>query len=268
MRNDGAWRCQSWVCMGLMLIGGTFTAPGQSNTRESLQRELNAQVVLTTVTADRRQIESPGVAGALRVSGLVMYNVASPAPPSSTYKEGRIVASGGDMGRNLLLSMASPDGTRGYPQRRFVAGERCWVTDLAVHKDAIVLTLYSDEHQGDRYYGKLKLPFPDPAHIPDLPSALRLLGEVMDADFARDIAVGDMPLDARPAPPEPPPSAPPSTTAARAVSWGMSKERVIAAIGQPATQTRTGFRETLVYPAAGIKVTFTNGLVSNISAAD
>jgi hypothetical protein len=59
------------------------------------------------------------------------------------------------------------------------------------------------------------------------------------------------------APPPPPPDAPPPT-----ITIGQTKEQVTAAFGQPLKMAKVGVKEILYYK--DMKVTFTNGKVSNV----
>jgi hypothetical protein len=150
---------------------------GQSG--DSLQQKLASQFILTKVTPDRSDIVTPGTAVALLKSGLTLRSAASPAPPLSTYKNGKI--SGPSFGTDLKSTIFSVPGngtTADYPQRQFRTVERLWITGLSVGGDGVVLTLYSDPSDGVRYYGQLKFPH-DKHSVPDPDEMLRTIAEVL-----------------------------------------------------------------------------------------
>ena len=123
---------------------------------EVMQQKLN-QVKLTTTTADRTDIVTAGDVIALHRPGLVMFSVDSPLPPTNVYKGGRI---GQGFGTALMMSDKSQQ------QRRFVPGEKCWVTRIEIQNDGVAVDLYSDPYNDIRYYGILKFPFPDKKTFP------------------------------------------------------------------------------------------------------
>jgi hypothetical protein len=77
--------------------------------------------------------------------------------------------------------MMTPGGgtSASYPQRKFVAEEKCWVTGIQVQKDGIVFQLYSDPYNDIRYYGNLKITFPNKKEVPPVDAALQLVAEVL-----------------------------------------------------------------------------------------
>jgi formylglycine-generating enzyme required for sulfatase activity len=154
----------------------------QSGDRVAIFQRLKAEIIITTITADRSDIVNAGSVVELRKEGLLMYGVVSPAPPSNTYKDGKISQGWGGFGRNLLINMASAAGgnSAGYPARNFVAGETCWVTGISVAKDGVVFQLYSDPYDGIRYYADLKIPFPQKKIVPPMDAVLQMVAEVLE----------------------------------------------------------------------------------------
>jgi hypothetical protein len=147
----------------------------------AIQRKLDTVYTATKITADRTDIVTAGSVVILHKEGMVMYAVASPLPPSNSYKNGRIVHGIGGFGRELAISVMTPDGatSASYPQRKFVPEEKCWMTGIAVQKDGIVLHLYSDPYNGIRYYGDLKIPFPNKKVVPFIDDAMQMVADVL-----------------------------------------------------------------------------------------
>ncbi len=154
-------------------------SPSYGQDRE-LQQKLKDQFSLTKVNADRSDIVEAGAVLVLQKGGMMMYSTASPVPPLNTYKNGKISQGWGGFGRDLKGTMLTPGNgtTSDYPQRRFVAGEKFWVTSIAVQKSAIVFQLLSDPFDDVRYYGDLKFTF-DKGSISTPGEALTTIAEVL-----------------------------------------------------------------------------------------
>jgi len=263
----------------------------------AIQQKLVSQVKLTRTTADRSDIVVAGSVVELQMDGLMMYGVSSPLPPTNTYKNGKISQGWGGFGKDLLITMQTGgNGTSDdYPHRKFVAGEKCWVTGISVQKDGVVLQLFSDPYDDGRYYASLKIVFPKgPPPAPD--AALQIFAQVLTAQpfdaqgssqavapapapvrsvapnraapnamFPHQPAAPAAPLpapDTLPviAPPPPPSDVPPP--APRTIAIGQTQDQVTALFGQPAKLAKLGPTEIFYYQ--DMKVTFTNGKVSNI----
>lgn len=144
-----------------------------------IQQKLSAQFKLTRITADRTDIVTPGDIVVLHKPGLLMYAVASPLPPSNTYKNGKIAQGWGGFGKDLAIGMSGSGTAADYPHRPFVPDEKCWVTGIQVDKDGVVFQLYSDPYNDVRYYANLKIPFPNKKEIPSPDIALQSVAEVL-----------------------------------------------------------------------------------------
>ncbi len=238
----------------------------------AIQQRLSAQFKLTTITADRTDIVTAGDVVALHKPGLVMYAVTSPLPPSNTYKNGKIGQGWGGFGKDLQIGMATGGGgtAADYPHRLFVAEEKCWVTGIQVEKDGVVFQLYSDPYNEVRYYASLKVPFPNKKQVPSVDVALQTVAEVLTvaptdnqgAQPAQAAAPATPPTPAPApmaaiAPPPPPADAPPPT-----IAIGQTQDQVTAAFGQPLREAKLGVKQIFYYK--DMKVTFTNGKVSNV----
>jgi hypothetical protein len=147
----------------------------------AIQQKLSAQFKLTRITADRSDIVTAGDIVVIHKPGLLMYAVASPLPPSNTYKNGKIGQGMGGFGKDLMIGMVTPGaGTAAdYPHRPFVPDEKCWVTGIQVEKDGVLFQLYSDPYDDVRYYANLKVPFPNKKEIPSPDVALQTVAEVL-----------------------------------------------------------------------------------------
>lgn len=252
-----------------VLLALNLTLLGQSGDPDAIRQELLSQFKLTQITADRSDIVTPGAVVGIHRDGLVMWSVAAPGAASNTYRGGRISQGGAGFGKGLLIASMAPGGLAGggYPTRKFVPGENCWVTAINVLKDGVQFKLYSDPYEGLRYYANLKFPFPAKNQIPNADQIMAMVDEVLSVVPTQN--------QAEPAPPAAqaaalPPTAyqpiapPPAVVLAPSVSLGMSKEQVIAGFGEPTRKAAAGNKELFVYTDAKMKITFVNGVVSNI----
>lgn len=262
----------------MVLASGYQCIYSQTGDPAAVQQRLNAQFKLTTITADRSDIVTPGNAVAIHKPGMVMYAVASPMPPSNTYKNGKIGQGWGGFGRELSITMLTPGAatSANYPHRTFVPEEKCWVMGIAVQKDGVVFRLYSDVYGDTRYYGDLKIPFPNKKEVPPVDTAMQLVAEVLTVvppenppDAPQQAAQVPEPVVPAPTPPPPtqyqdiappPPPPPPAPT----VVIGEHKEQVLTDFGEPQRKALSGPKEIYFYSDLKMKITFTNGKVSNI----
>ena len=265
---------------GLALI--TFTSSlvlsAQAGDPDAIQQKLNTMFTSTKTTADRTDIVTAGSIIVLHKEGMLTYAVASPLPPLSTYKNGRITQGMGGFGRDLAITLRTPDAgtSASYPQRRLVAEEKCWMTGISVEKDSIVLQIYTDRYDDTRYYGSLKIPFPNKKVVPSVDEAVKMVSEVVSvvpaAQSAQQPAATEslpppapqapMPAIAPPPPPDAPVSDAPSDAPPLTISVGQTEDEVIAAFGQPVKIAKIGVKEIFYYK--DMKVTFMNGKVSNV----
>ncbi|MGA2349476.1 MAG: hypothetical protein ABSF70_03505 [Terracidiphilus sp.] len=258
------------LCAIALMAG--LSAAAQGGDPAAIQQKLNAEFRLTRTTADRSDIVTAGDVVVIHKPGLLMYAVDSPMPPSNTYKSGRIGQGWGGFGKDLMIGMATPDGgtAADYPHRPFVPDEKCWITQIQVQKDGVLFQLYSDPYDNIRYYANLKIPFPSKKEVPSVDAASRLVAEVLTVEPSDDAggqggqSAASIPTPtAAPAPmpeiapPPPPTDAPPPT-----IALGQTKIQVTAAFGQPLRMAKLGVKE--IYYYKDMKVTFTNGKVSNV----
>ena len=242
--------------------------------KEAILQKLQGQFTLTKITNDRSDIVTPGSVLVLNADGLVMYSTTSPMPPLNTYKNGKISHS---FGRELGITLLAPGNSTAanYPQRKFVSGEKFWITGCIVQKTGIDLLLYSDPYNDVRFYAQLNIPFAK-GSTPSPEDAWKMVSEAV-TPVPPDAAVQSPPVPAAPAPqpaPEPPPpvamapiapppppaDAPPA--APKTISLGQTKDQVVAIMGQPDKVANLGTKEIDYY--ADMKVTFVKSKVTDI----
>lgn len=257
-----------------------------TDAQSALQQKLNQAFPTTKITADRSDIVTPGAVIVLHQDGLLTYSTASPLPPSNTYKHGRISQGWGGLGRDMSITWHNNgNGTANdYPRRKFVTGEKLWVTGITVQPDGIAFLLFSDPYDDTRYYGELKFPFAKGA-VPSADEALKTIAEALsvappDTASAADPGSGSQQSSAEqpPAAPLQPlaplaPPPPPADEAAQAaqtaqtaqpktISLGEGRSQVVAAFGQPQKVVRLGSKEIDYYP--DMKVTLVGGKVTDV----
>jgi hypothetical protein len=268
------------AAIACLLLALGFQISAQSGDPAAIQQKLNSQIKLTTITADRSDIVTAGDVVAINKPGLIMYAVAAPLPPANTYKDGTINQGWGGFGKDLLIGMKSQGGATAsdYPHRTFEVGEKCWVTSIQVQQDGVLFQLYSDPYDNVRYYANLKIPFLNKKVVPPVDTATQLVAEVLTVVPPSDDqgaqggapppapaqaaapAQAPVPPPAPPpdiAPPPPPADAPPPT-----IALGQTVDQVTAAFGQPVRMANLGAKK--IYYYKDMKVTFTNGKVSNV----
>ena len=156
-----------------------------------------------------------------------------------------------------------------------MAGEKVWVTGITLQKDGILVSVFSDPYNDTRYYGDVKIPFKKGAPIPPSDVFARTVQDLITVAPQDDKGSGQAAqggqqqaaaaaMQAQPAassqaiaPPPPPADAPPAT-----IAVGQTKDQVVAGFGQPVRIAKIGNREIYFYK--DMKVTFTNGKVSNV----
>ena len=271
--------------LGLAAITSMFSlmlAAQAGDRLAAIQQSLNSQFQLTSITANRSDIVTPGSEVTLHKEGLIMYEVASPLPPSNTYKNGRIVQGWGGLGKDMAIGILTPGSgsANDYRHRQFVAEEKCWVTGIQVQKDGVLFQLYRDAHHYTSYYANLKIPFPNKKEIPPVDTVMQLVAEVLTTDFQGGQPAPDQggqpatfpepaqaPAYAPIAPPAsapmqeiappPPPAATPPT-----IALGQTMDQVTANFGQPTRIAKLGAK--VIYYYSGMKVTFVDGQVSDV----
>lgn len=235
------------------------------DSKADLQRKLTAAFVLTRPTADYTDIVKAGSILELHQEGLIMYTVADKVAPTWTFKDGRL-----SMGFKSTVSADMQLGSieqglnhLNVPQRRFVPGEKVWITAATVKDDGAYLVLYSDAYDDVRYIGQIKIPF-DKKTAPPSDEVMKSIAEVVTTDAPDGGNAADPP--AQPAPPQQvaPPPPPPDTAPVqpKTISLGLTKDQVVGILGQPGRVAKVGAKEIDYYP--DMKVIFVNGKVTDI----
>ena len=257
------------LAMMAMVLNPTLWA--QAGSVDAIQQKLLSQFKLTTITADRSDIVTPGSVVQLRQDGLLMYSVGSAMVPSNNYKDGKI--SQGFLYKRIRMP-GQPDNNLladGNPLRTFVHGENFWVTAIAVKNDGVEFKLYSDPYENVRFDASLKIPFPNKKEVPSADQMMASVAEVLAVVPAQEQAPS-APAPAAPQPaPAPPPASygeiappPPPPAPAQTISVGMSKDQVVAVFGEPERKAVVGPKEIFFYSELKMKIVFTNGKVSNV----
>ena len=238
-----------------------------------IKEKLESQMKLTKIAADRSDIVTAGDIVVLHKDGLIMCNTTSPYPGITNYKEGALKT-------DWKTSIISAGSSASCSQRKFVSGEKFWVTGILLQKDAIAVNVYSDPYNDTRYYGEIKFPFPKKGSVPPVDDFVKTVSEVITVqpgdDKGSDQAAQQAPPQPAAAPsptsapapapaqpmtaiaaPPPPADAPPPT-----INIGETKDQVTAAFGAPTRTAKLGAKEIYFYK--DMKVTFTNGKVSNV----
>jgi hypothetical protein len=250
--------------------------------------KLVSQIKLTKAAADHSDIVTAGDVVLLHKDGLMMCSSASSYAFSNTYSNGVLTANlnnrAKDAARTFIRGRlpfggggtAADAAKNGCTSRKFVAGEKFWVTGVDLQKDGILVSTFSDAYNDVRYYGEIKFPFPK-GSVPPVDDFVKTVSEVItvapsdDKDQAKQGGQGGQTQAAGPAaapapapapmqaipPPPPPADAPPPT-----IAIGQTKDQVTGAFGQPTRVAKLGAKEIFYYK--DMKVTFTNGKVSNV----
>lgn len=250
-----------------------------------IQEKLAGEIKLTQVAADHSDIVTPGDVVQLHKDGLMMCSSASAYAYSNVYQDGVLAATtknravnalkGWGMGKLTGGGSITDAANNGCASRKFVAGEKVWVTGITLQKDGILVSVFSDPYNDTRYYGDVKIPFKKGAPIPPSDVFARTVQDLITVAPQDDKGSGQAAqggqqqaaaaaMQAQPAassqaiaPPPPPADAPPAT-----IAVGQTKDQVVAGFGQPVRIAKIGNREIYFYK--DMKVTFTNGKVSNV----
>jgi hypothetical protein len=256
-----------------VLAGAIPLAHGQDT--NTVVQKLKSHFTLTQISGNHNDIVTAGSVLVLHKDRLVMYSLANPLPPQSTYKKGRIthnVLGGKSFLRDLGNTMQHPDDSN-IQQRVFVSGEKFWVIGISAVNDGVIFRLYSDPYDDVRYWGELKFPFPK-GSVPPADEVAGTVAEVLtvDDDSANNAqqpaapaapaapTAPAAPAEAAPAaipPPAPPPPDP------KTISLGQTKDDVVATFGQPQKVVKLGTKQ--IYYYSDMKVTLVNGKVTDVA---
>jgi hypothetical protein len=281
-------RAFGFAVAAAILGSGLQAQPGDPATL--IQQKLVTQIKVTKTTADRTDIVTAGDVLVLHKDGLMMCSSDSSYAFSNTYSNGVLSGNLKNRVKDAAKSFgfghipvfgsgvsAGDAANNGCASRKFVAGEKFWVTGIAAQKDGILVSTYSDPYpdpSGNQvhYYGEIKFPFAK-GPVPSADDFARTVSEVLTVQPADDQGgqggqgdQGGQPAQsAAPAPapaPLPEIAPPPPPADAPTISIGQTKAQVTATFGPPTKTAKVGVKETYYYK--DMKVTFTNGKVSDV----
>jgi hypothetical protein len=275
------------VLAAMAAIFGLGAAAQTGDPGTLAQEKLVSQIKLTEATADHSDIVTSGDVVLLHKDGLMMCSSASSYGFSNTYNNGVLAANYNNRAKDAAKSFfkghlpfgggggVTDAANNGCASRKFVAGEKFWITAVVLQKDGIVLSTFSDPYPDSsgnqiRYYGEIKFPF-SKGQVAGPDDFVKTVSEVItvqppdDKDNGGQGDQGGAP--ARPAAPEAtmaaiPPPPPPADAAPPTIAIGQTEAQVTAAFGQPLRAAKVGAKKILYYK--DMKVTLTNGKVSNV----
>jgi hypothetical protein len=259
------------ICLSLaMALAGLSPWAHAQDPKAEIQRKLNTLFVLTKTTDDKTDIVKPGSVLDLHKDGLVMYSIETKVAPTSTYKDGRF-----SMGFAATFSsdFALGQVQQGLnhltvTQRKFVDGEKFWVTGFVVKDDGVTFAFYSDPYADVRYFGQVKFPFSKKS-VPAADDFVKTVTEVVTAESTEEEKPSASQQPVSPpvnlpmtpvAPPPPPADVAPAPT--KTISLGQTKAQVVAILGQPTKIGSIGTKEVDYYP--DMKVIFIKGVVTDV----
>jgi hypothetical protein len=221
--------------------------------KTQIQQKLASLFTLTKITADHTDIVTPGSILALKKDGLIMFSLDARVPATITYKDGKLSMGIGDA-MATTMALGSNQTTSTVPQRKFVAGEKFWITAYSVTDKHVILLVYSDPFNDVRYYGQIKFPF-QKHNIPTADEVMKTIAEVVDVQPPDN----STPSDASAGNQSPPDNA---SSTPKTIALGQTKDEVVATLGQPQKVVNLGAKEIYVFP--DMKVTFLNGKVADV----
>ena len=291
-------KVQTLSALGFAAMAAILSIAMQSQAGDPatlIQEKLVSQIKLTKSAADHSDIVTAGDIVLLHKDGLMMCSSASSYGFSNTYSNGVLAANQKNRAKDAAKAFgfgkipvfgggtsASDAANNGCASRKFVAGEKFWITGVTVQKDGILVSTFSDPYNDVRFYGEIKFQFPK-GSVPPVDDFVKTVSEVITVAPADDKGgqndqagqggqggQGGQPAQASaPAPAAPPapmaaipPPPPPADAPPPTIAMGQTKDQVTSAFGQPTRAAKVGVKE--IYYYKDMKVTFTNGKVSNV----
>ncbi|HTW80518.1 MAG TPA: hypothetical protein VME23_13315 [Terracidiphilus sp.] len=308
-----------YVCALSILAASGLAASGSLHAQVGdpatlIKEKLGADIKLTKITAAHDDIVTAGDVVLLHKDGLMMCSTASSYAYSNTYQNGVIAGNLNNRAKDAVRSIfkshmpfggggsASDAANNACPSRKFVSGEKFWITDIEIAKDnsGIIISTFSDPYNDVRYYGEIKFPFPSKNSVPPVDEEVKTVEEVLTVAPSDDSGgnggnggsgggqsqaqnsgpsqpqnSGPSQAQNAPAPassgtpaaalaPIAPPPPPPDQPPPppKTISVGQSIDQVVAVWGKPSKDIKLGSKEIYVYP--DMKVTFVGGKVSDV----
>ena len=237
---------------------------------DEIQKQLLELYQTTKATGDNTGIVTAGAVLVLQKDNLLMNTVDQLVPTPNVYKGGKIVGLGALVdGTNLLVKLGhynpfvnsdqmSTAQSAAAATRKFVAGEKFWVTQIETHSDGVKLMLLSDPISDKRYHATLKLPFAK-GSTPSADDVAGLVAEVVKIDSGDTSQSSESAANSK----QQPAAAPAAASAPKTIGLGQSRDQVIATLGVPTKIIQLGPREIDVYP--DLKVTFVQNQVVDVN---
>jgi hypothetical protein len=266
----------------MMAVSGLSLAAQTGDPGTLDQQKLIAQIKLTKPTDDHSDIVTAGDTVLLRKDGLMMCSSNSSYAFSNSYTNGVLAANYNNRAKDAARSLfrtfggsVAQSANNACASRKFVAGEKFWVTRVDLLKDGILVSTFSDPYpdaSGNqvRYYGEIKFPFPK-GQVPGPDDFVKTVSEVITVQ-PPDNSQGDQgsapPPPPGPAAPPPAPMAPiappppPADAAPATIAVGQTEAQVTTAFGQPVKQANLGTKK--IYYYKDMKVTFVHGKVTDV----
>ena len=292
-----------------ILAGGGLVAQQVGDPATLIKEKLVSQIKLTKATDAHDDIVTAGAVVQLHKDGLMMCSSAGSDAFSNSYQNGVLIGTlnnrAKDAAKNFVRGKlpfggggggVSDAANNGCASRKFVSGEKFWITDIRIAKDnsGIIVSTFSDAYNNIRYYGEIKFPFPSKASVPPVDDEVKTVAEVLTVVPSDDAGKGQSSgasqsssgdkqsgnsqgasgaaepapaVAAAPAPPlapiaPPPPPSDPVPQQTKSIAVGQTKNDVLATWGQPAKDIKLSSKEIFVYP--DMKVTFVGGKVSDV----
>jgi hypothetical protein len=239
------------ACLVLVLLWG-FVGAGFAQNAD-LQKQLETTYPLTKATADKSDVVTAGAVLVLQKDNLQMCKSNMPIPTKNFYKNGSIDQGGFMSVLNKLGNASLGGGGDANTIRKFVAGEKFWVTRIQVEGDGVTFTFLSDPLQDVRYEATLKFPYAK-GQTPSADDVLATIAQVIKVDG--DTGGGSQ------APEQQQAAADAPAPATKTISIGQTKDQVVQNFGQPTKVVQLGSKEIDYY--TDMKVTFTNNKVTNV----
>ena len=238
-----------------LALAGMAPSLHAQDPRADIEKRLSSQFTRTKFTADLSDVAVAGSVLTLHKDGLLMCSTEAKSPPTNTYKNGNIsMGFGANMAWGMALGAAGQQAAQ-IAQRKFVTGEKFWVTEFHVKEDGVYFVFYSDPFNDVRYYTQLKFPFPKNVP-PPADSVMQTIAEVIAVDAPAQEAPA---ADAAPAP-TPPADQP--AAAPKTIGVGQTIDQVLGILGQPPKIVNLGAKQIYYYP--DMKVIFIGGKVADV----
>jgi hypothetical protein len=294
-------RLQRVSVVGLCVFAAISVVHAQVGDPATLIKEkLVSQIKLTKATDAHDDIVTAGDVVVLHKDGLMMCSSASSYAYSNTYQNGVLAGNLNNRAKDAMKGFihgkmpfggggsASSAANNGCTSRKFVTGEKFWVTDIEIARDnsGIIVSTISDPYNNVRYFGEIKFPFANKSSVPPVDDEVKTVAEVLTVAPSDDAGGNGggggsgagqnsgqnqgqnaPPSSATPAaalapiaPPPPPSDQPPPPP--KTIAVGQTKDQVVATWGQPSKDINLGGKEIYIYP--DMKVTFVGGKVSDV----